>query len=62
MIELGWARDHINKQISRLKSMFKWASSEKLIEPSVYHGLRSVAGLKRGRSKAREIRSDQTCS
>jgi integrase len=34
--------------------MFKWAASEELVAPSVYHGLQAVAGLRRGRSAARE--------
>ena len=28
MIRLGWARTHINKQISRIRSVFKWAASQ----------------------------------
>lgn len=34
--------------------MFKWATENELVEPSVYHGLQAVGGLKRGRSDARE--------
>ncbi len=34
--------------------MFKWAVSEELIPPSVYEALRTVSGLRKGRSGARE--------
>ncbi len=54
MIRLGWCRSHINKQIHRVKHVFKWAASQELIDPSVYHGLQTVESLRRGRSEARE--------
>lgn len=54
MIALGWCRSHINKQMSRLKSVFSWAVENELVTPTVYHGLMAVKGLKRGRSNARE--------
>jgi integrase len=34
--------------------MFRWAVENELVEPSVYHGLQAVSGLKRGRCEARE--------
>jgi integrase len=34
--------------------MFKWAAAQELIAPSIYHGLQTVAGLRIGRSNARE--------
>jgi integrase len=54
MIRMGWARNHINKQLSRIKTVFRWAAERELIPGAVYHALRSVAGLKAGRSEARE--------
>lgn len=54
MIARGWVRSNINRQIARIKSMFKWAVSEELLPPDVYHGLIAVSGLKRGRSDAAE--------
>lgn len=48
------SRKYINEQVSRVKSMFKWAASQELISAEVYHGLCTVAGLRRGRSPARE--------
>lgn len=54
MIADGWSRGYVNMQIGRIKRAFKWASSNELIPPSVHHGLQAVAGLRRGRCKARE--------
>jgi integrase len=54
MIHLGWCRTTINRHLSRVKSLFKWAASEELIPPTIYHGLISVSGLRKGRSPARE--------
>ena len=52
--ELDWSRKHINKQVSRLTRMFTWAAEKELVEPSVPLALKSLAGLKKGRCKARE--------
>lgn len=54
MVEMGWCRPYINKQINRIRHAFKWAVSDELIPGSVLHGLQSVPGLKRGRTDARE--------
>jgi integrase len=48
------ARTEINKRIDRLKRMFKWAASEELVSATVVHGLQTLAGLRYGRSEARE--------
>lgn len=40
--------------MGKLKRLFKWAVATALIPPSVFHGLATIEGLKRGRSKARE--------
>lgn len=56
MIRKGWCRSHVNKQTDRVKRMFKWAASEEMVPGSVYESLRCVAGLKRGRTDAREGR------
>lgn len=54
MVRVGWARPTINKQVGRVKHLFKWATSEELVPAGVYHGLLSVEGLKRNRTEARE--------
>lgn len=54
MIDLDWSRYHVNKQVGRLKMIFKWGVSEEIVPPSVHQALLTVDGLKRGRCRARE--------
>jgi integrase len=48
------SRGVVNHRINRIKRVFKWAVSEELIPTSVHEGLRSVGGLRYGRTEARE--------
>jgi integrase len=52
--DLDWSRKHINKQVNRLVRMFTWAAEKELVDPSVPLALKSLAGLKKGRTRARE--------
>lgn len=54
MIESGCCRKLINKRISIIRRMFKWAVSDQIVSAVILHALQSVVGLKRGRSKAKE--------
>lgn len=48
------ARSEINARIRRIKRCFKWAASQELVPASVYHGIQTVAELRRGESGVRE--------
>jgi integrase len=48
------SRRVINNRIDRIKRIYKWAVSEELVPPSIYEGLRAVAGLRFARCDARE--------
>jgi integrase len=54
MIARGWCRSFINKQVNRVRKMFSWAAGEELVPLSSYQALTTVAGLREGRSEARE--------
>jgi integrase len=54
MIAAGTCRAEINRRVGRIVRAFKWATENELIPASVHHGLRTIAGLKKGRSEARE--------
>jgi integrase len=54
MIESGLARSTINARISKLVRVFAWAVENELVPASVHHGLKTVTGLKKGRSDAKE--------
>jgi hypothetical protein len=56
MVRQGWTRGSVNSYVGCVKRMFKWAVEQELVPPSLYHGLQAVAGLKKGRSEARESR------
>src|SRR5262249_32741448 len=47
-------RGEVTRRTRIVVRAFKWAASEGLIPTSVWHGLKCVEGLKRGRSEARE--------
>ena len=52
MVELGWSRKYINKQIGRIVRMVKWGVSEELVNPTVHQALTTVTGLRKGRTTA----------
>jgi integrase len=54
VVEQCLCRNVVNHRISRIKRVFKWAVAEEVVPPSVFHGLLAVAGLRYGRSEARE--------
>lgn len=54
MICGGMVRTSINKNVSRIRHIFKWASAKELIPASVWQALQSLKGLSIGRSNAME--------
>jgi integrase len=54
MIRHGLARQTIIKYQARILAVWKWAVSEELVKPEVWQALRSVPGLRAGRSAAPE--------
>jgi len=54
MVSRQWTRASINKQIGRVKRLFRWAVENEKIPGETYHALQAVSGLKRGRCEAKE--------
>jgi hypothetical protein len=52
MIREGHCRNRINKDVSRIRRLFRWAAARKLVPLSVYESLGTVEGLRAGRSAA----------
>jgi len=50
----GWCRTLTNRQVSRVRMVFKWAAENELVPASVYYALTTVAGLRKHRTEARE--------
>ncbi len=57
MIDAALTRVTINQRVGVIKRMFKWAVAEELLPPSVFHGLQALAGLRQGRTRAKEGRT-----
>ena len=54
LIDRGGSRKYVNQNIGRIKRLFKWAVSEEMLDPAVFHSLQAVEGLRAGRTRARE--------
>jgi integrase len=54
MIEKDWCRRTINKAVGRVREMFRWAVAKELIPALILEALKSVIGLRAGRTRARE--------
>jgi hypothetical protein len=54
MIQKKWCRHYINQNVQRIWRFFKWAAENELVRGEVFYALLAVAGLRRGRSAARE--------
>jgi integrase len=54
MLEAGHSRSVINKNVDRIRRMFRWAASEEMIPVTVFQALSTLPGLRKGRTTARE--------
>lgn len=54
MIGRGWCRSVVNRQVARIKQVFKWAVENEIVPPVVHHGLSAVAGIRQGSATVRE--------
>lgn len=53
-VRAGLARSEVNRRTNIARRIFKWAASEELVGAAAFEALRTVAGLPKGRSAARE--------
>ena len=54
MIAAGWCRNRVNKQVGRVRRIFKWGVAQEMVPPHVPQGLACVEGLRRGKTAAPE--------
>ena len=54
-----WAAHFVNKQVSRLRRMFRWAVVEGLVPAEVWHGLRALPGLRESKRDRRARRVEE---
>ena len=55
MIAEEMTRRYINDNIDRIKRMFKWGVRKEMVPIQVFQALKTVPGLRKGRTQAREI-------
>jgi len=53
-VAAGYVRKTVNGYVGRIRRMFKWAVSEELVPVGTFQALRTVEGLRRGKSAAPE--------
>lgn len=53
-VKLGWCRNVVNRRAARVKQFFKWSVAQELCPPAVHQAIAAVAGLRKGRTAARE--------
>jgi integrase len=54
MVKSGLARTTVNSRINRIRRVFTWAASVELVPASVVQALRTIDGLREGRTEAHE--------
>jgi integrase len=54
MVKTGWCRKLVNQRVGRVVRVFKWGASQELIPVTIFEALRTLPGLQRGRTEARE--------
>jgi len=54
MVKLGWSRRYINRAISFIRQCFKWGARKELIPFQAYDRLRTVPGLRKGKTAAHD--------
>lgn len=62
MIEKGWSRSYINRQVKRLRHIFRWAVGWEFIPRSVADALSDVESLRAGETDAPESKPRQSVS
>jgi integrase len=54
MVETGHSRRYINSNIDHIRRCFKWGVAQEMVPVTVYQALKTVPGLKKGRTTASE--------
>jgi integrase len=55
LVREGRPRVTCNRVAKTIRRMFKWAASEELVSPEVWHGLEALSPLQKGRTDAPEL-------
>jgi len=52
-----WSRTYVNRQVDRIRRMFRWGVSEEVVPVAVYEALRTLPSLRKGKTTARETKA-----
>lgn len=53
-VKLGWSRTYLNRNVSRVKAIFRWGVAQQILPASLHHALDAVDGIRKGRANVRE--------
>lgn len=56
MVGRGWTREHVNAQVRRVRKVFRWAESVELAPAGKWFQLKTLEGLARGKTTAKDQR------
>lgn len=59
MVAKRWTREHVNAQVRRVRRVFRWAESVELAPAGKWHQLRTLEGLKAGKTTAPDQRKNR---
>ncbi len=62
MAEQGWARNNVNRQTVRVRTVWRWAESRKLVPAGTWYALRTVPGLRRSDPTVKQTSPRQAAS
>lgn len=54
MVAADTSRNVVNRRVGRIVRAFKWAAAEEIVPVTTFEALRALAGLRKGRTEARE--------
>lgn len=55
MIRLGWRRETINRRVTRIRTLFRWAEQKGLAPPGIWSNLRALSPLRKNDRRAPSI-------
>lgn len=52
MVQKGWSRRYVNRQVVRVRTIFKWGVAQGMVAPDTHAALCAVEGLREGQTNA----------
>ncbi len=55
MVQKGWSRRYVNRQVVRIRTIFKWGVAQGMVSPDTHAVLCAVDGLRAGQTDATDL-------